>query len=197
MTTLITRLVAISAFALTIASCTVNDIAADLEETAYERIDLVISEPQKESVFLQSSSPADLNDLISFNTYEGEAGRVDISVNLDPTRELVFSLTHRTVSPVWTVEEGFSLHPTRDLDDKLKFVTVELTQGSEGPSYSSNIGDEFPRTIHVDVFRIIDFDPVTGEIFCRMKDLPLAEISGSGIAYVNGTFRGKLEFLGS
>ena len=86
------------------------------------------------------------------------------------------------------------MYATRELDDKQKFVTVEMLTGSESPSHRSNLGDAFPQGTYVNVFQILDFNPANNEIFCRINDLPMINTTDNEIMTVTGTFRGSISF---
>jgi hypothetical protein len=176
------------------ASCTTEEAVITAPEKVIERIDMVLEGSDTEFIFLQSPEDEIAQDLIQYNFYGNPSHQIDFKVNLDEARTLIFRVVNEADWNPWETESSYSVYASQDLEDKQKYVTVELTHGGEVPAYQSNIGGEFPQGTYLNVFRIERYDPSNNEILCRIIDLELVPTAGdhSDILTVNGTFRGAL-----
>ncbi len=178
------------------ASCSTIDQDLASIESVSERIDISIDGDMHELVYLQSDQNDNAVDLIDFNVHESSTTRMDIRVNIDAERTIVFRLTCKSQTTPWELASSYNIYTTQDLNDKDKYVTVDIVdQNPEGPTFSSNLGSTFPRETCLNVFNVVDYDPVTKEMFCRIIDLPLINNNGQDMLSISGTFYGAVTFL--
>ena len=161
-----------------------------------ERIDIVLEGNDTEFIYEQSLESESDQDLIEYNFYGIPSNQIDFKVNLDAGRTLVFTVINQTVDNPWAVETSYSLFPSSEIEDKQFFVNAALETGGEVPAFLSDHGEEFPSGTYVNVFQVVEYDPIDQEILCRVIDFPLKSTSGDQeIVTINGTFRGAVNFL--
>ena len=177
----------------TMASCSTEEAVITSSQDVTERIDMVLQGNDSEYIFKQSEQEDLSEDLVDYNFYGSPSHQVDFKVNLDENRTLIFRIMNETIWNPWESEEGYSIYSTDELDDKQKYVTVEMENGGEVPSYMSNIGN-YPQGTYLNVFQIEDYDPANNEILCRIVDLPIVSTTGQNgeTLTINGTFRGSI-----
>ena len=88
----------------------------------------------------------------------------------------------------------YGTYPSQDLEDKWKYVSAVYITGAETPSYSTNLGVNYPPGVTLDVFRITAYDGI--EMQCRIRDMTLFKnVDPSKSIELDGTFTGAVTFL--
>ena len=136
------------------ASCsTIDQELITVAERVNERIDMAIEGDEHELVYLSSDEDDNNANLIDFNYYGSTSTHFDIKVNIDENRTIVFRLTSNSTMNLWEKEGSYNMYTTQDLQDKDKYVTVELIDNNpEATTYHSNAGNDFPRQTYLNVF---------------------------------------------
>lgn len=181
-------------FAIILSSCTGEDAVLESADIPMERIDLEFEGAAQAAYFLTGETDP-LTDLVAYRQFSG-ASRFDILLHLDDQTVLEFKITDELNAQPWTAAgQSYSVYPDEDLEDKQQYVHAELHGTGEVPEYMSHSADA-PAGILVSVFRVVEYNPVTEEVLCRIAGLPLFK-SGypDEIIRINGTFRGSVAEL--
>ena len=184
---------------LVISSCSVNEVSIKDPLQVVERIDIKITNDVDEYYYLDNIQGSDKQDLVRYNFYGTPSDRIDYIVQLDEYKTLIIRLHNRmNMNPWQYAGESYGTFAPQDLDDKFKYVTIELKSGvhSESSSFLSNVGENLPQGGILDVFRIEKYDTENMEMLCRLNHVVLYEKSDpNNSIQIDGTFRGSLTFL--
>jgi len=182
---------------LALSSCkeeTCEDLGTCPEKSVLERTDLTISGDITKNDFQQVPENVPSPDLITYGFYESPAARFDIVIHMETGELLNIRMYNDYDLDPWNkVDVDYAIYPTQDLEDKWKYVTANYLIGNESPSYSSNIGNQIPAGISIDVFRITYYDGI--EIRGRIREMTLYKNTNpSKSIEINGTFVGAVTF---
>ena len=190
----ISILVLAMSFMMLFSSCSNEEASLISPEDVLSRIDIVIESNNAEQHYFMQQQPgsSDLLDVL----HRSHSSCVDFTISISDNEKLVFSITDQMNSELWTrVGHGYSLFASQDMDDKREWVVSELRKTGGELVGTSHIGEEYPRGTYLDVFKIVEFNPVTNEILCRLENFPLVKLNDNSPMMINGSFRGNVSFL--
>ncbi|MEZ5003743.1 MAG: hypothetical protein R2730_11990 [Chitinophagales bacterium] len=186
--------------AIAITSCTTSseELVQRSPQQVMERIDMVLEGEQKIYHFKQSEEADPTEDLVNYNFYGEQSGKIDFNIHLSPQESITIQLVNVQLPNPWAHKNtSYSIYPQADMDDKPKYVKVQMVANNEGgANYVSHIGNDFPNGAALNVFTIVDYNKAANEMLCRIQNLELVHESGdeNKTIRIDGTFRGSLTF---
>lgn len=178
---------------LFVTSCSTTDAVFSDADAVLDRIDMVLEGPEVEHIYIQSEESS---NLVNFAQHT-QNDRMDFILTLDTERELVFSVTDKDNSEIWSrVGAGYSIFPTQHFEDKTSWVKANIisTRNLGDVISTSHYGSEYPREASLNVFRVVEFNPANNEVLCRVDGFPMRSLQGDNEVMITGTFRGKVTF---
>lgn len=184
--------------AIMFTACSVNEVSITDPQKVVERIDIKITNALDEYYYLDNIQENTNQDLVRYNFYGTPSDRIDYIIQLDNEKTLIIKLHNRINMNPWQYADSYGTFAPQDLDDKFKYVTMELKNGasSESSAFISNAGQNIPQGGLLDVFRIEKYDTENMDMLCRINHAVLYQKSNpENSIKINGTFRGSLTFL--
>ncbi|MEZ5008529.1 MAG: hypothetical protein R2728_11330 [Chitinophagales bacterium] len=193
-----THLAIILTVGIMFTACSVNEVSITDPQKVVERIDIKITNALEEYYYLDNIQENTNQDLVRYNFYGTPSDKIDYIIQLDNDKTLIIKLHNRINMNPWQYAESYGTFALQDLDDKFKYVTIEMNNGasSESSSFTSSIDENIPQGGFLDVFRIEKYDTEKMEMLCRINNAVLYQKSNpENSISINGTFRGSLTFL--
>ncbi len=178
------------------ASCS-DDIVPPMAENVTERVDMLLSEEEDFYVYEQSMESESIVDLVKYDLSGMSNSNFAYAIQISEYVVLKVNIyDSETNQPYNRVGVSYSQYAHQDLNDKSRYVTMELIDtedGSEAEVYTSSIITNDSPIINA--FSISKYDYWEKETLCRINGMKMYhQYDYDEVITITGTFRGAITF---